>query len=120
MRDRNAWTDAERARVASIQRIARELIDEPIRVVIADDHQWPFEAAYGDAQLILNRAALGASWFEGPLTERVLSLVLHELGHHYDVDDLAADYHQALCRLGARLGLSGPWGTDNVPVREVA
>ena len=96
------------------------MIGEPVHAFIADDHRWPFEAAYGDAQLILNRAALGGAWFEGPLTERVLSLVLHELGHHYAADHLSADYHQALCRLGARLGLSGPWGKQEEGVRVVA
>ena len=106
----HTWSEAECARVRSIQRVARALIGETVRVTIADDSRWQFEAAYGDRHMTLNRAALGREWFEGPMNERVLSLVLHELGHHFAADHLSGDYHRALCRLGARLGLTGPWG----------
>lgn len=110
--DPSTWTDAERLRVKGIRRVARALIDTDIAVRMADDRGWPFDAAYGDGELTLNRARLGPDWFRGPLTERVLALVIHELGHHYASDHLSASYHDALCRLGARLGLSGPWGAN--------
>ena len=110
--DPSSWSGDERVRVQGIRRVARTLIDTDIVVRIADDDGWRFDAAYGGGELILNRARLGPDWFRGPLTERVLALVIHELGHHYAADHLSASYHEALCRLGARLGLSGPWGAS--------
>ena len=83
MRTPETWSSDERARVTSIQRVARARIGDTISVEIADDPRWPFNVAYGQGELTLNRAALGREWFAGPLTEPVLALVLHELGHHF-------------------------------------
>ena len=48
-----------------VARLAHELIGQPIRVRIADDPGWRFDACYGRQELILNRAALGTAWFAG-------------------------------------------------------
>jgi hypothetical protein len=31
------------------------------------------------------------------------ALLIHEFGHEYSGDHLSGDYHEALCKLGARL-----------------
>jgi hypothetical protein len=53
-------------------------------------------------RLDLNVYRLGRSWLEQGATEEVDRLLLHEFGHQYSGARLSADYHQALCGLGAR------------------
>jgi len=100
------WSQEERRRVEQIKKIAERLIGRPIEVVIANDQAWPYEAAFGGVHLTINRARVGKRWFQGALTERVLSLVIHELGHYYEGDHLSSRFHDALCDLGARLAIA--------------
>ena len=102
----DSWNEAERSRIALVRRLAERLLGERIDVTLASDPHWPFGACYGSNQLILNRGKLGRAWFDGPVDERVLSLVLHELAHHYEGDHLSSAYHEPICRLGARLALA--------------
>jgi hypothetical protein len=37
------------------------------------------------------------------ITEDLVQLLIHEFAHEYSADHLSSDYHQALCRIGARL-----------------
>ena len=100
------WSSAEQRRVGQLKRIALELIGSPIIVKIANDRGWQFEAAFGGTTLTVNRARLGGAWFEGPLTEQVLSLLIHELGHYYCGDHLSHRFYDALCDLAGRLALA--------------
>jgi len=57
-------------------------------------------------RLCLNVGRLGHGWFAEPhSTERVVALLIHEFGHFYASDHLSSTYHEALCGLGARLGI---------------
>jgi len=29
--------------------------------------------------------------------------LIHEWGHHYETDHLSSEYHEALCKIGAKL-----------------
>jgi len=113
--DEADWSDAEAARVAELKTIAKALLGKPIQVRIAADKGWRFDAAFGGMTLTLNRSRVGRSWFEGPVNEQVLSLLIHELGHYYCSDHLSHRFHDALCDLGARLAL---WLTDNTDFRK--
>jgi hypothetical protein len=46
---------------------------------------------------------VGHEWFEQGVTEDVDWLLIHEFDHQYSSDHLSGEYHDALCRLGARL-----------------
>jgi hypothetical protein len=63
-------------------------------------------AGGGPPELHLNIRALGSGWFgkvpAGDL-EPVDELIIHEVAHHYESDHLSSRYHDALCRLGAKL-----------------
>jgi len=75
-------------------------------VLIAKEISWPFSATYGkDSPLVLNMSRLGKAFFdEFPQNiERVDRLFIHEFGHHYSIDHLSSEYHEALCRIGAKL-----------------
>jgi hypothetical protein len=61
-----------------------------------------FLACYGKEHgLDFNLRHLGHRSFEGGATEDVDRLLIHEFGHRYSGDHLSAEYHEALCRLGA-------------------
>jgi hypothetical protein len=66
-------------------------------------------AAGGDLHFNLFR--LGHAWFEKGMSQAVTELLIHEYAHQYSGDHLSEAYHEALCRLGARLlqvGLDQP------------
>ena len=61
-------------------------------------------ASYGPSgEMIFNKFRLGADWFEQGITEDVVRVLIHEFGHQYSLDHLSAEYHEALCRIGAKL-----------------
>jgi hypothetical protein len=62
-----------------------------------------FGACYGAGRLDFNLFRLGHKWFEQGVTEEVDTLLIHEFGHEATGDHLSADYHDALCRLAAKL-----------------
>ena len=65
-------------------------------------------ASFGPhCELIFNKFRLGSEWFEQGITEDVVKLLIHEFGHYYSGDHLSAEYHEALCLIGARL-----WSID--------
>lgn len=104
--DRSDWSECETRRIEQIESMSRRLIGEEVHVRLASDPHWPFSACYGHAVMTLNRGRLGKKWFEGPLNEGMLALVLHELAHHYEGDHLSSKYHDAICAMGARLALA--------------
>lgn len=62
-----------------------------------------FLACYGACELTFNLQGLGHHWFSCGVTEDVDDLIIHEFGHEYSFDHLSDKYHDALCRLGAKL-----------------
>ncbi len=100
--DEADWTPEMHAVVRYVQRIAPPLVGAAVSVTIVREPQWPFGATYGSGHLTLNLGRLGHKWFSGPLTA-INGLLLHEFGHHYEMNHLSAAYHDALTDLGARL-----------------
>jgi hypothetical protein len=56
-------------------------------------------------ELVFNKFRLGVDWFEQGITEDVVRLLIHEFGHQYSPNHLSAQYHEALCRIGAKVFL---------------
>jgi hypothetical protein len=68
-------------------------------------------AAYGARNMSFNVTHLGKTWFEGPLRQEQVDLVIHELGHEFESNHLSTKYNDALTRLGAKavmLALENP------------
>jgi hypothetical protein len=98
-------TPAMQAFHAVVEPLASRLIDAPVTVEFVNEFLQPFGAWYGGRRMCLNVARLGKAWFEDPLSEAQLALVIHELGHEYEADHTSSRYHDALTRLGARAAL---------------
>jgi hypothetical protein len=96
------WTDAMKNVSAYARFLGKELMGVKVVVSVVRTTN-NFAACYGDGRLDLNLFRLGHSWFEQGVTEDVDRLLIHEFGHQYSGDHLSAEYHEALCRLGARL-----------------
>jgi hypothetical protein len=99
------WSEQERRFVETTKRICKRLTGVEPAVHIAVNIDWPFAATYGPGILHYNKGRLGAKWFE-EMGEKQISLIIHELGHHYSGDHLSEEYHDALTDLGARLTLA--------------
>lgn len=101
--DRSEWSAGMVQIVAYAKCVARKVLGIELAVEIAKEPTWPFAATYGPGALVLNYGRLGRGWFEQGATESVNRLLIHEFAHHYSLDHLSADYHEALCRIGAKL-----------------
>ncbi len=96
------WTDEMKNIAAYARFLATELMDVAIKVLMVNTAN-NFRACYGRRRLDLNLQHLGYRWFEQGVTEEVDELLIHEFGHQYSGDHLSEEYHDALCRLGARI-----------------
>lgn len=97
------WTPGMQRIVGYAKWLAEEILGTAITVQIARETTWPYAATYGPGHLVLNLGRLGHQFFNDGITEAVDELLIHEFGHHYASDHRSADYHRALCRLGAKL-----------------
>jgi hypothetical protein len=96
------WGDGMKNIAAYARFLAEELMG--VKLVVSVVHATNnFVACYGAGRLDFNLFRLGHKWFEQGATEDVDRLLIHEFGHQYSSDHLSAEYHDALCRLGARL-----------------
>lgn len=97
------WTESLRRLVAYAGDLGRLLLGREVIVQITPEKGWRFRAAYSPGQLILNVGLLGWSCFDQGPSPETDELFLHEYAHEYSSDHLSSDYHDALCRLGAKL-----------------
>lgn len=86
-----------------LEAFGKAMIGSSIEVQFLDDFN--AGACYGSRRMTFNVRRLGKKWFEGPLTERQLSLVIHELAHEYAANHLSDAYYSALSDIGARAAL---------------
>jgi hypothetical protein len=57
-------------------------------------------------ELIYNVGRLGWAYFEKPpVREEHLALLIHEFGHGLSSDHLSKEYHDGICKLGAKLAM---------------
>jgi hypothetical protein len=96
------WTEGMRNIAAYAVFLGRELMGVPITVSVVRTTNG-FAACYGSGTLDFNLFRLGHKWFEQGITEEVDRLLIHEFGHQYSGDHLSEEYHEALCKLGAKM-----------------
>jgi hypothetical protein len=96
------WTDGMRNVAGYARLLSEELMGVMLAVSVVHTTN-NFVACYGSGRLDFNLFRLGHNWFERGVTEDVDELLIHEFGHEYSPDHLSEEYHDALCRLGAKL-----------------
>lgn len=96
------WTEGIQNIAAYARFLAEELMGVKLIVTVVRTTN-NFAACYGAGRLDLNLFRLGHKWFDQGVTEEVDRLLIHEFGHQFSSDHLSAEYHDALCRLGAKL-----------------
>jgi hypothetical protein len=97
------WTPGMHRVADYAMRVAKAIMGVDIAVEITRLLNEPFLAAYGSRRIIFNLGRLGHKFFDSGNLEDVDELLIHEFGHEYSPDHLSSSYHDALCRLGARL-----------------
>src|SRR5439155_7096912 len=98
------WTDGMREVADFARRVAEKVLSRQIVVKFCSTPHHLGGASYGPGgELVFNKFRLGADWFEHGITEDVVRLLIHEFGHQLSLDHLCSEYHQALCRIGAKL-----------------
>lgn len=100
------WTADQRNIVEYAKALALALLELPLSVTLVDTGN-RFVAAYRQSptrpNLDLNVRFLKSDWFSrGPSVE-VDELLIHEFAHQMSGDHLSSDFHDATCRLGAKL-----------------
>jgi hypothetical protein len=94
-------------RIAKYVRVvAPALIDQEVHAgfIDAPESAAPWEASFGDGGLVFNVRALGRAWFDKyPTDPAVNELLIHELAHAVEGNHLSDKYHEACCRIGAKL-----------------
>jgi YD repeat-containing protein len=102
--DRDDWTPGMRTIARFAQDVASEVLG--IRLTV-DVYRMPigayWAAAYAPGHLSLNLTKLSHRWFDTPDPAEVMRLLIHEFAHHYSGDHLSSAYHDALCRIGAKV-----------------
>lgn len=82
-----------------------------LHMQVVSDVSWPYAATYGrGGELIVNLGRLGHRFFDAQGRDADIAraqLLVHEFGHEFSSDHLSSEYHDALCRIGARLFLFG-------------
>ena len=105
------WTDGMRQIAGFARRMAETVLSRAITVKFCATAHHLGGASYGPSgELVFNKLRLGARWFEQGVTEDVVRLLIHEFGHEDSPDHLSAQYHEALCRIGARMFLLAQGG----------
>jgi hypothetical protein len=98
------YTDGMRQIVEYTKLVGSKLIKRQLSVEVVHTTN-NFSAAFmrSSCELHFNVFRLGKRWFEEGITEEVDRLIIHELAHYYESNHLSDKYHEACCRLGARL-----------------
>ena len=98
-------TDAMHTVAKFAHNIGLYVLDRRVQVKFANDSKWPFAATYGRGELTLNVGRLGYKWFNKGVTATVIDLIIHEFAHEYSSDHLSDSFHEACCKVGAKVAM---------------
>jgi hypothetical protein len=96
------WTEGMKNVAAYAVFLARELVQVSLAVSVVHTTN-RFAACYAPGDLHFNLFRLGHKFFEQGASEETDALLIHEFAHEFSSDHLSEEYHEGLCRLGARL-----------------
>jgi hypothetical protein len=100
---RDQWTNGMAEVIEWTEVVAEELLGLGTRVGIINSKQ-PFEAMFSPTDgMDFNLGSLGNEFFSSGISDDLIELVIHELGHDFSGDHLSSKYHEGLCTLAQRL-----------------
>ena len=97
------WTDGMRAIAGFARQVGEKALPRRIVVRFCATAYHLGGASYGSGELVFNKLRLGSDGFEHGTTENVVRLLIHKFGHEYSGGHLSGEYHEALCRIGAKI-----------------
>jgi hypothetical protein len=100
------WTSAMRKVVGYSSELGQRLLDRHISVDILSDVTEGYGACYGNQGLVFNLGRLGKAFFDDcatGATDALNQLLIHEFSHEIESNHLSDKYHEASCKLGAKL-----------------
>jgi len=102
------WTKAQKRAATLSRRIAELTLGISIRVQMIRSPGASTVADYSKEKKLLrfNAARLGRGWFNSP-PEKIVQLIIHELGHEFG-NHISEAYYEGLSRIGAKLALYDP------------
>lgn len=100
--NKSEYTPGMAAIVRFAEQAGQHVVGQPITARVARSRQ-AFAAWYGQHEITFNLNRLGWAWFANGITDDVIDLVIHELGHEYESNHLSAGYYRALTDVGARM-----------------
>ena len=86
------------------KKIAKELMNINISVSFVKGGSNMVVAQYGERHLTFNVSKLNNDFFDIPVSQETLNLILHELGHEAG-NHTESSYHELITKLGAKLTL---------------
>lgn len=105
---RDKWTAEQITVCRYVEKLGRSLLNVDVHICIVNTTN-NFAACYGKGKLDFNLKRLGKAFFLGvaeknlDAIDRLHDLLIHEFAHHYSIDHLSSEYHDACTRLGAKL-----------------
>lgn len=93
----------EAAIFMSLHCISEALLGFPIKIELVQTPKMLSQAAYSGRRMTFNKLRLRRGFFNDGLSEQVVDLALHELGHEFSSNHGSDEYNDALTRLGAKL-----------------
>jgi hypothetical protein len=86
------------------QRVAELVLSAHVEVRFAAEVTWPYAATYGPCCLTFNVGRLGKKWFDMAANRRAIDdLIIHEFGHHYEMNHLSENYYESLTKIAAHM-----------------
>ena len=103
--DPRDYTEAEKAAVAFVKRVGKELVGFTFAVEIYPKAPAGMRWSASWERGVLEKFSFYRSGMKGDWTnaDRIKHLVIHECAHHFEGDHLSSDYHDALVDLGVAM-----------------
>jgi hypothetical protein len=94
-----------------LENLSKKIIGRKVSIIIANDKEWGFNGSFckSSSRMIINKASYIHNWIDKGINTQILSLFIHELGHHYASDHLSSEYYKALSDIGAKIALNNPF-----------
>lgn len=98
------YTEKQKTLHSNLKDIAMFITGKSINLKFANDHKWGFGGSFAkdSREMIIN---LSGHKNKEEITEKILDVFIHELGHLYESDHLSDNYYRALTKIGSKMAV---------------